>query len=70
MVKARAKQDALHAVASSPSPYLGWVATNVCICNSQRSSEISCNKCTNVVLLFPAAATTVVSQAAPTVVPP
>jgi hypothetical protein len=36
-------QDVLCAIASPPSPYLGWLAANVCICNCQRSSEISCD---------------------------
>jgi hypothetical protein len=36
-----------------PSPYLGWLTTNVCICNGQRSSEISCDKYAyNVLKLF------------------
>jgi hypothetical protein len=42
--RARGEQDTLCAVASPPSPYLSWLATNVCICNSQQNSEISCDK--------------------------
>jgi hypothetical protein len=37
---------------SRPSPYLGWLATNVCICNGQRSSKISCDKYTCFGILF------------------
>jgi hypothetical protein len=29
-----------------PTSYLDWLATNVCICTGQRSSEISCDKYT------------------------
>jgi hypothetical protein len=36
--------NALCAIASPSSPYLGWLATCVRFCNSQRSSEISCDK--------------------------
>jgi hypothetical protein len=38
------QQDALCGVAPPPSPYLGWLATNLCFCNGQLSSEISCGK--------------------------
>jgi hypothetical protein len=41
------EQDTLCAIASPPYPYLGWLATNVCICDGQRSSEISCDKYTD-----------------------
>jgi hypothetical protein len=42
MERARGEQDDLF-----PSlPYLGWLAIDVCICNDQRSSEISCDKST------------------------
>jgi hypothetical protein len=53
--KSREEQEALCAVASPPSPYLGslagWLAVNMCICNGQRSSDISCGKQTPVYLL-------------------
>jgi hypothetical protein len=42
--RARGEQDALCAIASPPSPYFGWLASNMYICNGQRSSEISCDK--------------------------
>jgi hypothetical protein len=42
--RARVEQDVLCAIVSPPSPYLDWLAANVCICNGQRSSEISCDK--------------------------
>jgi hypothetical protein len=41
---ARGEQDALCAIVSPPSLQLGRLAINVCICNGQRSSEISCDK--------------------------
>jgi hypothetical protein len=44
MGRARGEQDALFAVANLPSPHLGWLATNVCVCDDQQSSEISCGK--------------------------
>jgi hypothetical protein len=46
MESTKREQDALCAIASPPSPYLCWLATNVNICNGQRSSEIFCDKCT------------------------
>jgi hypothetical protein len=46
MERARVKQDALRAIASPASPYLGWLASNFCICNGEQSSEIPCNKYT------------------------
>jgi hypothetical protein len=36
-------KDASWAIASPPSPYLSWLASE-CICNSQQSSKISCDK--------------------------
>jgi hypothetical protein len=39
MERARGEKDTLCAVASPPSPYLGWLANDACIC--QWSSEIS-----------------------------
>jgi hypothetical protein len=44
MERARGEQDALYTITFPLSPYLGWLATSVCICNGQRSSEISCDK--------------------------
>jgi hypothetical protein len=44
---ARGVHDGLCAVASHLFPYLGWLATNVRICNEERSSEISCGKHTD-----------------------
>jgi hypothetical protein len=38
----KGEQDAFCAIASPPSSYLGWLATNMCICNGQRSSDIFC----------------------------
>jgi hypothetical protein len=40
----REDQDALCAIVLPPSPYLGWLATNVCVCYCQRSSEMSYDK--------------------------
>jgi hypothetical protein len=34
-------------IAFPPSPYLDRLAAVVCICNGQRSSEISCDRCTS-----------------------
>jgi hypothetical protein len=45
MERAMREQYAVCAIAwrsYSSSPHLGWQATNVCICNGQRSLEISC----------------------------
>jgi hypothetical protein len=42
--KGKGEQDALCAIASPPSPNPGWLAANVCLSNSQRSSEIFCDK--------------------------
>jgi hypothetical protein len=44
MEGARGEKDASCAIASPPSAYHGWQTANVCICNGQRSSEISCDK--------------------------
>jgi hypothetical protein len=44
MERARGEQDASCAIASPPSPYLGWLTINMCICNGQQSSEIFCGK--------------------------
>jgi hypothetical protein len=41
---ARRQQDALITSTSPPSPHLDWLARNACICNGQRSSEISCGR--------------------------
>jgi hypothetical protein len=44
MERVRGEQDALCAIASPPSTYRGWLTNNVCFCNGQRSSGISCDK--------------------------
>jgi hypothetical protein len=44
MAMAMSEQDAFCAIASPPTPNLGWLANNVCICNGPRSSDISCDK--------------------------
>jgi hypothetical protein len=49
----RGKQDALCDIASPPSSYHGWLATNACICNGQRSSKIFCGTYTAVVEEMP-----------------
>jgi hypothetical protein len=43
--RARGGQDTLRDIASSFCLYFGWLATKVCVCSGQRSSEISCDKC-------------------------
>jgi hypothetical protein len=46
--KGKGEQDSLWCtVASPPSPYLSWLATNARICNGQWSLEISCYKYTH-----------------------
>jgi hypothetical protein len=45
--KGKGEQDALCAIAYPLFPSHGWLATNMCICNGQRSSEISCEKYNN-----------------------
>jgi hypothetical protein len=37
-------KDVVHAITSPPYPYDGWLTADVCICDCQRSSEISCDK--------------------------
>jgi hypothetical protein len=44
--KGKGEQDALCAIASPPSLPVPRLATNMCVCNSQRSLEISCDKYT------------------------
>jgi hypothetical protein len=44
MERARGEQDALCTIASPPSPHHDWLASNVCICNDQGSSKISCGR--------------------------
>jgi hypothetical protein len=51
MERARGEQDTLCAIASPLSPYLGWLADSVCVCNGQQSSEIFCDKCTGYMML-------------------
>jgi hypothetical protein len=42
--RARQEQDAVCPIAFLSSLNLGWLATDMCFCNSQRCSEISCDK--------------------------
>jgi hypothetical protein len=42
--RAMGYQDGLCAVAFPPSLFLSWLATDVCICNGERSSELCCDK--------------------------
>lgn len=42
--KGKGGEYTLCAFASLPSLYLGWMATNMCVCNGQQSLEISCDK--------------------------
>jgi hypothetical protein len=40
METATGEQDALRALTSPISPFFGWLACNVSLCNDQRSSEL------------------------------